>query len=158
MRSRKLAALQKSLRPPEVHGDEEGELLVVGWGSTRGAIEEAVDLARRDGRSVSSVCIQFLSPLPPGLKAIFTRFRKVITVELNYSDSWDDPLITPDNRRYGQLAWVLRALTLLDIDCYAEVPGRPFRPCEIYTEIRRVISKGEGTANREELTTAKTAD
>jgi len=158
MRSRKLAALQKSLRSPEVYGAKEGELLVVGWGSTRGAIEEAVDLARRDGLSVSSVCIQFLSPLPPGLKAIFTRFRKVITVELNYSDNWDDPLITPDNRRYGQLAWVLRALTLLDIDCYAEVPGRPFRPSEIHAEIRRVISKGEGAARREELATAKTAD
>ncbi|MEZ5277358.1 MAG: 2-oxoacid:acceptor oxidoreductase subunit alpha [Opitutaceae bacterium] len=139
MRSRKLAALQKSLHPPTIHGPDSGDLLVVGWGSTRGTIEEAVDRARLEGLEVSSVNIQFLSPFPPGLKEIFSRFRKIITVELNYSDDWDDPLITHENRRYGQLAWVLRAYTLLDIDCYARVPGRPFMPVEIYEEIRRCI-------------------
>ena len=137
MRSRKLAALQKSLHPPRVHGDEEGDLLLVGWGSTRGAIEEAVEMAREEGFSVSSVNIQFLSPLPPGLKKIFARFKKVMTVELNYSDDWDDPLITEESRRYGQLAQVLRSHTLMDIDCYAKVPGRPFMPIEIYNEIRK---------------------
>ncbi|MGC9451148.1 MAG: 2-oxoacid:acceptor oxidoreductase subunit alpha [Oceanipulchritudo sp.] len=137
MRSRKLAALQKSLHPPAIHGAEEGDLLLVGWGSTRGAIEEAVDMARAEGVSVSSVNIQFLSPLPPGLKDIFSRFRKVMTVELNYSDDWDDPLITPESRRYGQLAQVLRSHTLLDIDCYAKVPGRPLMPVEIFNEIRK---------------------
>jgi 2-oxoglutarate ferredoxin oxidoreductase subunit alpha len=116
MRSRKLAALQQSLQPPSVHGAPEGDLLLVGWGSTRGAIEEAVDMARDEGLSVSSVHIQFLSPLPPGLHEIFAGFRNIITVELNYSDDWDDPLITQENRRYGQLAWILRAATLLDID------------------------------------------
>jgi 2-oxoglutarate ferredoxin oxidoreductase subunit alpha len=136
MRSRKLAALQKSLHPPAIHGAEEGDLLLVGWGSTRGAIEEAVDMAREEGVSVSSVNIQFLSPLPPGLKDIFSRFKKVMTVELNYSDDWDDPLITPESRRYGQLAQVLRSHTLLDIDCYAKVPGRPLMPIEIFNEIR----------------------
>jgi 2-oxoglutarate ferredoxin oxidoreductase subunit alpha len=140
MRSRKLAALQKSLKPPEVRGDPEGDLLLVGWGSTRGAIEEAVEMARAEGISVSSVNIQFLSPLPPGLKAIFSRFKKVMTVELNYSDDWDDPLITPESRRYGQLAWVLRASTLLDIDCYAKVPGRPLMPVEIVDEIHRQMA------------------
>jgi 2-oxoglutarate ferredoxin oxidoreductase subunit alpha len=142
MRSRKLAALQKSLHPPTVHGDESGDLLLVGWGSTRGAIEEAVDLARAAGQSVSSVNIQFLSPLPPGLHDIFSRFKRVVTVELNYSDDWDDPLITRESRRYGQLAWLLRAATLLDIDCYAKVPGRPFMPMEIYEEIQRQLEGG----------------
>jgi 2-oxoglutarate ferredoxin oxidoreductase subunit alpha len=136
MRSRKLAALQKGLQPPVVYGNEEGDLLLVGWGSTRGAIEEAVDLARSEGFSVSSVNIQFLSPLPPGLEEMFSHFRKVITVELNYSDDLEDPLITPENRRYGQLALVLRAATLHDIDCYAKVPGRPIMPIEIYEEIQ----------------------
>ncbi len=137
MRSRKLAALQQTLHPPQVHGADSGDLLVVGWGSTRGAIEEAVDTARAEGLAVSSVNIRFLSPLPPGLKELFTRFRKVMTVELNYSDTPGDPLITAENRRYGQLAWLLRAHTLLDIDCYARVPGRPFMPMEILAEIRR---------------------
>ena len=146
MRSRKLAALQKSLLPPEVHGDPEGDLLLVGWGSTKGAIEEAVDQARAQGHSVSSVNIQFLSPLPPGIKDIFTRFSKVMTVELNYSDDPNDPLITEENRRYGQLAWLLRANTLLDIDCYAKVPGRPLMPIEILTEIHKQLEPSETTA------------
>ncbi|MDH3818114.1 MAG: 2-oxoacid:acceptor oxidoreductase subunit alpha [Myxococcales bacterium] len=144
MRSRKLAALQQSLQPPSVHGAPEGDLLLVGWGSTRGAIEEAVDMARDEGLSVSSVHIQFLSPLPPGLHEIFAGFRNIITVELNYSDDWDDPLITQENRRYGQLAWILRAATLLDIDCYAKVPGRPYMPVEIFDEIKRIIGDQPG--------------
>jgi len=139
MRSRKLAALQQTLHPPTVHGAPEGDLLLVGWGSTRGAIEEAVDIAREEGLAVSSVHIQFLSPLPPGLHDIFAGFRQIITVELNYSDDWEDPLITKENRRYGQLAWVLRAATLLDIDCYAKVPGRPYMPVEIFDEIKRIL-------------------
>ncbi|MBW2586142.1 MAG: 2-oxoacid:acceptor oxidoreductase subunit alpha [Deltaproteobacteria bacterium] len=139
MRSRKLAALQQSLHPPSVHGAPEGDLLLVGWGSTRGAIEEAVDMARDEGYAVSSTHIQFLSPLPPGLHDIFAGFERIITAELNYSDDWDDPLITKENRRYGQLAWMLRAATLLDIDCYAKVPGRPYMPVEIFGEIKRIL-------------------
>ena len=144
MRSRKLAALQQSLQPPSVHGAPEGDLLLVGWGSTRGAIEEAVDMARDEGLAVSSLHIQFLSPLPPGLHEIFAGFRQIITVELNYSDDWEDPLITKENRRYGQLAWMLRAATLLDIDCYAKVPGRPYMPVEIFGEIQRILDDQPG--------------
>lgn len=141
MRSRKLAALQQSLQPPSVYGAPEGDLLLVGWGSTRGAIEEAVDAARGEGLAVSSIHIQFLSPLPPGLKDIFANFRKVITVELNYSDDLNDPLITSENRRYGQLAWILRAATLHDIDCFAKVPGRPYMPVEILGEVKRILGE-----------------
>ncbi len=144
MRSRKLAALQQSLNAPSVHGPPEGDLLLVGWGSTRGAIEEAVDIARGEGLAVSSVHLQFLSPLPPGLREIFAGFRQIITVELNYSDDWEDPLITKENRRYGQLAWILRAATLLDIDCYAKVPGRPYMPVEIMDEIKRILGNQSG--------------
>ncbi len=71
MRSRKLAALASTLKPPTVHGDAEGDLLVVGWGSTLGAIEEAVDRARAEGHKVSSLHLRFLSPMEPGLKEIF---------------------------------------------------------------------------------------
>jgi 2-oxoglutarate ferredoxin oxidoreductase subunit alpha len=144
MRSRKLAALQRSLHPPSVYGEPEGDLLLVGWGSTRGAIEEAVDRAREEGYAVSSLNIQFLSPLPPGLHEIFAGFERIITVELNYSDDWEDPLITKENRRYGQLAWILRAATLLDIDCYAKVPGRPYMPVEIFDEVQRILGDQRG--------------
>lgn len=142
MRSRKLAALQQTIQPPAVYGDREGDLLVVGWGSTRGAIEEAVDQARQKGLAVSSLHIRFLSPLPPGLAPIFSRFRKVVTVELNYSDTPGDPLITPESRRYAQLAWLLRAHLLLDIDCYSRVPGRPLMPVEILEAIEQFVLQG----------------
>jgi 2-oxoglutarate ferredoxin oxidoreductase subunit alpha len=154
MLSRKLATLQHTLQPPMVHGALEGELLLVGWGSTRGAIEEAVDMARAQGLAVSSVHLQFLSPLPPGLQDIFAKFRRVITVELNYSDEPHDPLITEENRRYGQLAWVLRAATLLDIDCFAKVPGRPYMPVEILDAAKRVLAEQPGADSQAKKLTA----
>jgi 2-oxoglutarate ferredoxin oxidoreductase subunit alpha len=128
MRSRKLAALAGTLKPPQVHGDPQGDLLVVGWGSTLGAIEEAVDRARAEGQRVASVHLRVLSPLEPGLKEIFGRFRKVMTIEINYSDDPQAPLITDETRRYAQLAWLLRAHTLLDIDCWSVVYGHPLQP------------------------------
>ena len=142
MRSRKLAVFQSTLMPPTVYGDEEGDLLVVGWGSTEGAIEEAVDRARAEGKKISSCQLTFLSPLEPGLKEIFSRFRKVMTVEINYSDTVGDPYITEETRRYGQLAWLLRAHTLVDIDCWTSCPGQPLRPADIYNSIVENVEKG----------------
>ena len=136
MRSRKLAALAKTLKPPSVYGDDEGDLLVVGWGSTRGAIEEAIDRIRKDGHRISSVHLRFLSPLEPGLKEIFKRFRRVMTVEINYSDDPDDPLVDDDTRRYAQLAWLLRGHTLVDVDCWSRVPGQPLAPGMIEEAVR----------------------
>jgi 2-oxoglutarate ferredoxin oxidoreductase subunit alpha len=136
MRSRKLVTLKRSLRQPSVHGDDEGELLVVGWGSTRGAIEEAVDRLRGEGQSVSSLTLRYLSPLEPGLKEIFSRFRQVMTIEINYSDPPDAPDIPPEARCYAQLAWVLRATTLVDVDCWSRVPGVPLTPGQVEGELR----------------------
>ncbi len=144
MRSRKLAALAATLKPPEVHGDKTGDLLVVSWGSTYGAIEEAVDLAREQGKSVSSLHLRFLSPLEPGLEEIFRGFRKVMTIELNYSDEPDMPLINRETRRYAQLALVLRAHTLMDIDCWSVVPGHPLSPGRIGQVIDSHLENLEG--------------
>ena len=145
MRSRKLAVFQSTLMPPEVYGDQEGDLLVVGWGSTQGAIEEAVDRARSQGLKVSTCQLTFMSPLEPGLKEIFSRFKKVMTVEINYSDTVGDPYITEETRRYGQLAWLLRAQTLVDVDCWTSCPGQPLRPNDIYNSI---IAKNEQGASK----------
>jgi 2-oxoglutarate ferredoxin oxidoreductase subunit alpha len=140
MRSRKLAVLQQTLLRPTIHGDQDGELLVVGWGSTKGAIEEGVDRARAEGIRVSSVHLTFLSPLQPGLKEIFSKFRKVMTVEINYSDQIGDPFITEENRRRGQLAMLLRAQTLCDVDCWTRVPGESLRPGFIHSAIRDAVA------------------
>jgi len=140
MRSRKIAVLQSMLLPPEVNGDPEGDLLIVGWGSTKGAIEETVERARAEGLRVSSTHLTFLSPFQPGLKEIFSRFKRVCTVEINYSDETGAPFITSESRRLGQLAWLLRAHTLIDVDCWSRVPGEPLHPAAILDAVRSRVS------------------
>ncbi|MFN8574869.1 MAG: 2-oxoacid:acceptor oxidoreductase subunit alpha [Gemmatimonadaceae bacterium] len=142
MRARKLHVLQSMLQPPMTYGAEQGDLLVVGWGSTKGAIEEAVDRARAEGLHVSSLHLRTLSPLEPGLEEIFARFGRVMTVEINYSDRSTDPFVTPLNRRRGQLSWLLRAATLVDVDCWTRIPGEPLRPRAILEGIREALATG----------------
>lgn len=138
-RSRKIASFQKSLKPPKINGDPEGDVLLVGWGSTIGAIEEAVADARAEGLKVSSLHLRFLFPIVPGLVDIFKRFKKVITVEINYSDTLGNPMVTQENRRYAQLAWLLRAKTLMDIDCFSNVYGQPLNPEKVLKMIKREL-------------------
>jgi 2-oxoglutarate ferredoxin oxidoreductase subunit alpha len=140
MRSRKLAAFQKTLKTPEVFGDETGDILIVGWGSTRGAIEEAVTSVRDDGHRVSSLHLRFLQPMASGIREILKRFDKVIAVEINYSDSWDDEIIDEDNRRYSNLALLLRARYLVDVDSWSNVRGEPMQPGRIEQMIREQIA------------------
>jgi 2-oxoglutarate ferredoxin oxidoreductase subunit alpha len=137
MRSRKLATFAAGLRPPEVYGESSGDLLVVSWGSTLGAVREAVDRLRMEGASVSHVHLRFLSPLEPGLREIFQGFRKVLTVEINYSDDPDQPYINETTRRRAGLARLLREQTLVDVDCWSRVPGSPLPPGKIERELRR---------------------
>ena len=140
-RSLKLAAFQRTLKTPKVFGNPDGgELLIVGWGSTKGAIEEAVTRSRTEGLDVSSLHLKFLQPMASGIKEILEKFKKVITVEINYSDSLDEELINEDNRRYANLAWLLRARYLIDIDCWSNVHGQPIRPGAIETMIRQRLS------------------
>jgi 2-oxoglutarate/2-oxoacid ferredoxin oxidoreductase subunit alpha len=134
-RSLKLAALQKTLKPAPVHGDDSGDLLVIGWGSTKGAIEEAVDGLRAEGRKVASVHLTFLQPLAPGLKEVMSRFKQVITIEGNWCDDPNDKIIDENNRRFSALAMLLRARYLVDVDCWSEVRGAPIKP----DSIRRVL-------------------
>ena len=127
-RSLKLAALQTTLKPAPIFGADEGDLLVIGWGSARGAIEEAVQSLREEGRRVSSMHLQFLQPLQGGINQAMQRFRKVMTIEANWSDRPEDALIDADNRRYSALATLLRARYLVDVDCWSEVRGQPIKP------------------------------
>ena len=140
-RSMKLAALQKTLKAPEVHGSESGDLLIVGWGSTKGSIEEAVDRVRADGLDVSSLHLKFLQPMASGIGKILSRFRRVICVEINYSDSPDDSIIDADNIRYSNLAWLLRARYLVDVKSWSNVHGQPIKPGDIETMIRDCVNQ-----------------
>ncbi|HEX2101707.1 MAG TPA: 2-oxoacid:acceptor oxidoreductase subunit alpha [Candidatus Synoicihabitans sp.] len=95
----KLKQLGAALPRPELHGDQEGDILLVGWGSTYGPIREAVNRARREGERVGHIHLRHLHPLPPELERIFSRFRQIFVVEMN-----DEGLYG-----YGQLATLLRA-------------------------------------------------
>jgi len=138
-RSLKLAAFQRTLKTPPVHGGDEGDLLLVGWGSTKGAIEEAVDRLRAEKMAVSSLHLKFLQPMASGIKEVLQRFGQVMTIENNWSDTVDGDLIDEHNRRYSSLAWLLRARYLVDIDCWGETKGQPIKPGSIVDVVRRKL-------------------
>lgn len=139
-RSMKLATLQKTLTPPKVFGEPDGDLLLVGWGSTRGAIEESVIRLRAEGRRVSSLHLFFIQPMPPGIGDIMRRFKRVMTIENNWSDRPGDGLIDEENRRYSALAMMLRARYLVDVDCWSESRGRPIKPGAICKALRERLA------------------
>ncbi len=140
-RSLKIAALQKTLKAPPVFGGDSGDLLLIGWGSTKGAIEETVERLRGEGHKVSSMHLTFLQPMPAGIKEIMQRFRRVMTIESNWCDRLEDAIIDETNRRYSALALMLRARYLVDIDCWSEVKGQPIKPGTIYRVIREKLEK-----------------
>jgi 2-oxoglutarate ferredoxin oxidoreductase subunit alpha len=98
-RREKIKALGAELALPEVHGDSEGEVLLVGWGSTWGPVREAVVRLRQSGRKAGQIHLRHLHPLPSGLEGIFAHYRDVFVVEMN-----DEGLYG-----FGQLAMLLRA-------------------------------------------------
>jgi 2-oxoglutarate ferredoxin oxidoreductase subunit alpha len=141
LRSRKLAALQQTLKTPEVNGDPEGDLLVVGCGSTKGAIDEALEIARQEGFKISALHLRFIQPMAPGIGEILKRFQRVLTVEINHADTVDGDIITEDNRRYSNLAWLLRARYLVDVQCFSQVRGAPIKPGDILIAMRNHLSE-----------------
>lgn len=99
-RRKKFQTLAATLPTPKIYGPSEGNVLLVGWGSTEGPIREAVDRARAAGDSISSIHIRSISPLPPGLENIFSGFNHVFVVEIN-----DEGIYSQG----GQLAALLRS-------------------------------------------------
>jgi 2-oxoglutarate ferredoxin oxidoreductase subunit alpha len=130
-RRRKLQALAATLPTPKVHGPPEGNVLLVGWGSTEGPIHEAVDRFRAAGDSVSSVHLRHIHPLPPGLDNIFSGFNHVFVVEMN-----DEGL-----HGYGQLGAVLRARFVdTRIRGINKVEGITFKVKEIMDRVKTMLA------------------
>jgi 2-oxoglutarate ferredoxin oxidoreductase subunit alpha len=98
-RREKIKAFGETLSLPEVYGDESGEVLIVGWGSTWGPIREAVNRLRSADRKVGTFHLRHLNPMPNGLETIFEKFDHVVVVEMN-----DEGLYGS-----GQLATLLRS-------------------------------------------------
>jgi 2-oxoglutarate ferredoxin oxidoreductase subunit alpha len=130
VRNEKIHHVQRALTQPEMFGKDKNEILVVGWGSTRGAIEEAIYLCEQSGVPASGMHLRIVYPLPLMLKDIFARYKKVMTVEVAYGD----------NLKPSPLALLLRTETLKDIHpLIAEATGRPVRPRIIMKKIQEVL-------------------
>ena len=82
-RAAKVAKIADDIPVQEVYGDAEGDLLVVGWGGTRGHLQNAVDQMRAEGKKVSLCHFNYINPLPHGVREIFSKFKKICVCELN---------------------------------------------------------------------------
>jgi 2-oxoglutarate ferredoxin oxidoreductase subunit alpha len=125
LRVDKVAGAVKSIPDLHVHGDETGDLLVLGWGGTLGAIRHAVDNARNKGYSVSCAQFRYLNPLPGNTETVLNNFSQVLVPELNL----------------GQLRMILRARYLVDIIGLNKVQGQPFKTSEIEEKIYEMLKK-----------------
>ena len=99
---------------------------------------------RAEGRKVSSLHLRFLQPMPSGLGKIMRGFKRVMTVEGNWSDRPDDAIIDEGNRRFSSAALMLRARYLIDIDCCSEVRGQAIKPGSIRRAILEKLSARPG--------------
>jgi 2-oxoglutarate ferredoxin oxidoreductase subunit alpha len=121
------------LPTPAIYGPSEGNVLLVGWGSTQGPIKEAVDRARAAGDSVSSIHIKHVNPLPNGLDNIFSGFNHILVVEMNDEGIYG----------YGQLAGLLRArFGDSKIRGITKTDGLTFKVREIIERARTTVTTG----------------
>ncbi len=130
IRNEKIHHVARALTVPEMFGQDSGDVLLVGWGSTRGAIEEAVAICGKEGLKVSGLNLRIVHPLPLMLKDVFAKFKKIVTVEVAYGD----------DLKPSPLALLLRAQTLVDVKpLLSEATGRPVRPRIILNKVKEVI-------------------
>jgi 2-oxoglutarate ferredoxin oxidoreductase subunit alpha len=126
LRAQKVARVANDLPLAEVNGPERGELLVVGWGGTHGAITSAVNDAREAGQNVSSLHLRHLNPFPANLGEVLGGFERVLVPELNS----------------GQLCRLLRAEYLTPAESLGKVEGLPFKIAEIRARIDAMFARG----------------
>ncbi len=121
-RRNKLRKLAEEIPAPEVYGDQEGDTLLVGWGSTYGPIHDAVKMAHENGEKVGALHLRHLHPMPNGLDKIFAKFKRIVTVEMNDQGLYG----------FGQLATILRARYCeAKITSFTKTDGLTFRVKEI---------------------------
>src|ERR1700756_1888858 len=121
-RRNKLRKLAEEIPVPEVYGDQEGDTLLVGWGSTYGPIHDAAKMACENGEKVGALHLRHVHPLPNGLEKIFEKFKRIVTVEMNDQGVYG----------YGQLATILRARYCEPkITSFTKTDGLTFRVKEI---------------------------
>jgi 2-oxoglutarate ferredoxin oxidoreductase subunit alpha len=124
VRRQKVANIAEAIPLQSVEGPEAGDLLVVSWGGTYGAVRTATQRARKDGKSVAHCHIRYLQPFPKNLGNILTRYKRVLVAELNT----------------GQLRFILRSIYLVDAVGLNKVKGKPFLVSELCTAIDNLLA------------------
>jgi 2-oxoglutarate/2-oxoacid ferredoxin oxidoreductase subunit alpha len=122
-RAEKIARLADFLPEQEVFGSSSGDLLMLSWGGTYGAVRSAVTQAQRNGRSVAHVHLRYLNPLPRNLRDILDQYKQIVVPELNG----------------GQLTFLLRGRFALNIQAFPKMQGRPFKISEISDKIEELL-------------------
>jgi 2-oxoglutarate ferredoxin oxidoreductase subunit alpha len=109
----------------EVTGPSEGDVLLLGWGGTYGAITSAGEAARKKGLSVASAHLRYLNPFPGNLEKVLRSYKKVVIPELNT----------------GQLALLIRGKFVIDAIPFNKISGQPFKIAEIEGKIDEVLGR-----------------
>jgi 2-oxoglutarate ferredoxin oxidoreductase subunit alpha len=128
LRAAKVQKIQQDVPDLAISHEQEGELLVLGWGGTYGAITEAVMKARAEGHKVSQAHLKHLFPFPKNLADVLNSFKNVLIPELNL----------------GQLAKVLRSELLIDTISLTKIKGLPFKSSEIQNKIVEILGGNNG--------------
>ena len=125
LRAAKVAGIADDIAPLTVFGPDRGDLLILGWGSTYGAIRSAVERLTADGNAVAHAHLRHLNPFPANTEAVLRSYRRVLVPEVNL----------------GQLSLLIRARYLIDAIGYNRVRGKPFRIVEIIEEAERLLAE-----------------
>jgi 2-oxoglutarate/2-oxoacid ferredoxin oxidoreductase subunit alpha len=127
IRAAKVEAVAQDVPDVVPVGDAEGDLVIVAWGSTYGAITAALKAQRERGHRIGHVHLRHLNPLPRNLGEVLQRYRQVLVPEMNM----------------GQLVWMLRAKYLVDAQGFNKIQGRPFKQAEIEAKIEELLGQGD---------------
>jgi 2-oxoglutarate ferredoxin oxidoreductase subunit alpha len=128
MRANKVKNIQNDIPDVEVLGDSDGELVVLGWGGTYGAITEAVKNVQKSGKKVSQVHLKYLFPFPKNLGDVLKRYKHVLVPEINL----------------GQLTTILRSEYLIAPISQTKIKGLPYKSSEIQNKILEILGGSNG--------------
>jgi 2-oxoglutarate ferredoxin oxidoreductase subunit alpha len=131
VRQEKVDRVAQDIGELDLSGPESGDVLIIGWGGTFGALRQAQQSLAAQGRSVSHAHLRWLSPLEPGLAKVIKNFKRVIVAELNM----------------GQLRQVIRATYLIDAIGLNKIQGMPFKVSEVTEAIERELGITPGTTS-----------
>ncbi len=127
VRASKIAAIAYDIPPAKVEGSELGEVLVIGWGSTYGAISETVERLNAEGISAGHLHLRWINPLPRDVDKVLKRFKHVVVAEMNL----------------GQLVRILRDRFLVDAIPLNKIQGQPFKIRELIEPIRAIVEENK---------------